>query len=81
MKTVQISNLKKFNCLSCGKIFTAEGEEKEYTSAVYGPCVSFRATCPDCGSESPEFIDRNGRKSENENGNGCCGGGGCACRN
>ena len=57
----------KFYCKSCDRIFDAEGTKAEYLDPVFGPCASYVANCPDCGTGSKEYFKPKQYKSSQEN--------------
>lgn len=65
---------KQFRCGSCKHQFEAIGLSTEYNHSLYGPCVSYKTNCPECGSESSEYIDTNTRKAEIDTSDYPCGG-------
>jgi primosomal protein N' len=66
--------MEKFYCPKCNKIFTAEGEKKEWQSSIFGYCWKLVAKCPDCGTECDEWRPKgpSGEKGENTCSGGTC---------
>ncbi|MFH1322063.1 MAG: hypothetical protein ABII90_15600 [Bacteroidota bacterium] len=70
---------KKFQCRDCKEVFQAKPKRKEYISPIYGPCVSFFANCPNCSTESPEYIKQKPSKTIAAVDAPTCGDGSCDC--
>jgi hypothetical protein len=64
----------KFNCISCKKIFEATGHKKEWNNQIYGPCMKYIASCPDCKSECDEYREPSQQKKISSMPQGGCGG-------
>ncbi len=73
--------MNKFYCENCNKIFEAEGEKREWESAIYGYCFKRIAQCPTCKSECQEYhISWSfSTKSSRKPSCGACGGGCGSC--
>ena len=70
--------LTKYTCSHCKTIFEAEGNKKEWTNPIYGPCMKYVALCPDCQAECDEYrVPQQSKISSaipQSSCNGCCSG-------
>jgi hypothetical protein len=74
-----MTEVNKYKCYDCGKIFESEGQVKEYTDAIYGPCSKRIAICPDCGEESLQIKVHAGKSKKGSDAPPCGKYDSCSC--
>ena len=69
---------ERFWCVSCKNIFEAVGNKKEWNDPIYGPCMKYIASCPECKSECDEYREPSRQKTSSRMSETSCG---RQCRN